>query len=192
MGDWRAAAPPTARGAAAGASRHAVARGWLWTVPATRRCADRTRRRGQAVVPDRRRDRDGDAQAGCVGRHEQGPTTQAARGPDQARDLRPRENLRQSLRHFGHGNVEPRVRSLRHPFVDEAESAGRLIDAGVGLPALGDEVQQIRLQFVGRQGIRWAPVVPCQPRRRPICGSRFGTLAMGMSRRAFGRCGTRS
>jgi hypothetical protein len=72
---------------------------------------------------------------------------------DQARDFLARENLRQALGHFGHGDVEANLGPAQHGAEHEPERAGRLIDARVGELLLGDEMQEVALQLLGAERV---------------------------------------
>ena len=104
----------------------------------------------------------GDAQAGGVGRHQERASAQGSGGSNQACHFFVRKDLRQTFGHFGHGDIEARVRTFEYALKEKAKGAGRLVDTGVGQLLLGDEVQQVLLNLRGVELVGRAPVIPGQ------------------------------
>ena len=109
-------------------------------------------------VPDLQRADFRHPQAGGIGAHQQRPSAQGSRGLNQAADFCAREDLRQTLRHLSHRNVEARLRAAEDAPEEKAEGARGLIDARVGELLVANQVQQVGLNLVTAAIVQWNTV----------------------------------
>jgi hypothetical protein len=103
-----------------------------------------------------------DAQASGVGRGEQQPMPGVRAGFEQPPDFLAAEDLRQSLRLFGGGDVEVRAWVTQRHVVEKAEGVGGLAARAPRQLALLDQVGEIGLDLVVGELVWRSLVVPRQ------------------------------
>src|SRR5262249_49394520 len=83
-------------------------------------------------------------------------------GIEQAPDLFPAEQVRESLRLLGCGNMEVGARTAERDVIEKPERVGSLGARAPGAFAPLEQVGQVRLNLVGSELIRRTAIVPSQ------------------------------
>ena len=91
-------------------------------------------------------------------------SVRTAGGVEQGGDLGAGEQLGQALRGASHGNLQASLGLAEHLAHEEANRAGRLVDAGARELALLQQEQQVGLHLFVAESIGAAVVMPSQGR----------------------------